>query len=104
MPVTGGRGGVGMADRILPELRFLPAVFAVGEHYQILTWARSELLLGVEVNGVRYFDHSGGIVRSIQMKYGETGTDLHCVLLSFRISGTGRISAVPEDILQSVPG
>ena len=54
-----------MADRILPELRFLPAVFAVGEHYQILTWARSELLLGVEVNGVRYFDHSGGIVRSM---------------------------------------
>lgn len=49
----------------LPELRFTPAVFAVGEQYQIITYARSEILLSVRINGKEYSDHSNGILRSL---------------------------------------
>ncbi len=46
------------------ELKTLPAVFAVGDCYQIMVMAKSEILFGVRVNGTDYFDHSNGIIRS----------------------------------------
>ncbi len=41
-----------------------PAVFAVGNDYQIMAVTNEELLFFVEVNGKRYYDHSNGVLRS----------------------------------------
>ena len=49
---------------LLPELRITPAVFAVHDKYQIMVPVISELLFWVTVDGVDYYDHSNGIVRS----------------------------------------
>ena len=46
------------------EFRFLPAVFAVENTYQIMIPVRKETLLWVEVDGESYFDHSNGVLRS----------------------------------------
>ena len=48
----------------LYELKSLPAVFAIGENYQIMALARTDVLFWVTVGGKDYFDHSNGIVRS----------------------------------------
>lgn len=48
----------------LNELLFAPAVFAVKDKYQIMVWARTDVLFWVTVDGVDYHDHSNGIVRS----------------------------------------
>ncbi len=48
----------------LPELRTAPAVFAVKDEYQIMAISRSEILFCVTVNGVDYYDHTNGIIRS----------------------------------------
>lgn len=51
---------------LLPELRFCPAVYAVGNEYQIMVYAKSEILFWVTVNGEDYFDQINGIMRSSQ--------------------------------------
>ena len=43
---------------------YTPAVFAVGNTYQIMAVTEKELLYFVEVNGKRYYDHSNGVLRS----------------------------------------
>lgn len=48
----------------LYELKSAPAVFAVGNKYQIMVMARSELLFWVNVGGKNYYDHSNGVIRS----------------------------------------
>lgn len=49
---------------LLPELRTAPAVFAVRDKYQIMAPVVSDLLFWVTVDGVDYYDHSNGIIRS----------------------------------------
>ena len=49
---------------LLPEFNTSPAVFAVGNTYQIMVPVESPLLFFVEVNGKKYYDHSNGIIRS----------------------------------------
>ena len=44
--------------------RTAPAVFAVGEDYQIMVEVTAPALMWVEVDGEEYFDESNGIVRS----------------------------------------
>ncbi|MCR5208426.1 MAG: metallophosphoesterase [Eubacterium sp.] len=41
-----------------------PAVFAVGNCYQIMVPVSCELLFGAEIGGKKYYDHSNGIIRS----------------------------------------
>lgn len=43
---------------------YTPAVFAVGNTYQIMAITDEEILYFVEVNGKRYYDHSNGVIRS----------------------------------------
>lgn len=55
-----------------PELfRTAPAVFAVGDSYQIMVPVNAQALFCVEVGGECYYDHANGIMRS--------DTDLHRV-------------------------
>jgi len=49
---------------LLPELVTAPAVFAVGESYQIMAPVKSDLLFWVTVGDRTYCDHSNGILRS----------------------------------------
>jgi len=49
---------------LLPEFKNCPAVFAVGNDYQIMVPVKSPILFFVEVNGRKYYDHSNGIIRS----------------------------------------
>jgi predicted phosphodiesterase len=49
---------------LLPELKTAPAVFAVGNEYQIMVPARNDLLLWVTVGEQTFYDHVGGIMRS----------------------------------------
>lgn len=51
-------------ENLLPEMKTLPAVFAVKNSYQIAVPVKSEVLLWVTVDGQDYFNHSNGIVRS----------------------------------------
>ena len=53
-----------MTSSLLPEMRTAPAVFAVGNSYQIITPVKSDLLFSVTVGDKEYFDHSNGIIRS----------------------------------------
>lgn len=46
------------------DLKTYPAVFAVKDDYQIFIAAKSEIMVSVEVNGQKYYDHSNGIMRS----------------------------------------
>ncbi len=49
----------------VPEiLRMAPAVFAVGDEYQIMVPVAAECLMWVEVNEERYYNDSNGILRS----------------------------------------
>ncbi len=50
--------------KLLPELRFTPAVFAVKDEYQIIVLARAEIVFWVTVNGKEYYDWSSGVLRS----------------------------------------
>ena len=49
---------------LLPEMKTSPAVFAVGDTYQIITPVKSDLLFSVKVGAKEYLDHSNGILRS----------------------------------------
>lgn len=49
---------------LLPELKTAPAVFAVGNEYQIMVPAKSDLLFSVRVGDAVFYDHVGGIMRS----------------------------------------
>lgn len=49
---------------LLPELKTAPAVFAVGNEYQIMVPARNNLLLWVTVGEQTFYDHVGGVMRS----------------------------------------
>ena len=49
---------------LLPEFKTAPAVFAVGNEYQIMVPVKSDLLFWVTVGGDKYYDHSNGIIRS----------------------------------------
>jgi len=49
---------------LLPEFKTCPAVFAVGNEYQIMVPVKSPVLFFVEINGRKYYDHSNGIIRS----------------------------------------
>lgn len=49
---------------LLPELKTCPAVFAVGDEYQIMAPVKSDLLFWVTVGDKTYYDHSNGIIRS----------------------------------------
>lgn len=51
-------------DQINNVFLYAPAVFAVGNTYQIMAISEEELLYFVEVNGKRYYDHSNGVIRS----------------------------------------
>jgi predicted phosphodiesterase len=53
-----------MRPSLLPEMKTAPAVFAVGNSYQIITPVKSDLLFSVTVGNKEYFDHSNGIIRS----------------------------------------
>ncbi len=46
------------------ELKTYPSVFAVNDEYQIFVFANCEILLWIEVDGEKYYDHSNGIIRS----------------------------------------
>ena len=48
----------------LKELKTCPAVFAVGNEYQIMVMTKSDLVFGVKVGDKKFFDHSNGILRS----------------------------------------
>lgn len=50
--------------KLLSELKTAPAVFAIGNEYQIMVPVRSDLLFWVTVGGRDYYDHSNGIIRS----------------------------------------
>lgn len=52
--------GIGGADM----LKTTPAVFAVGENYQIMVPVSCETLMSVRIGGERYYDESNGILRS----------------------------------------
>lgn len=49
---------------LLPEFKTCPAVFAVGKDYQIMVPVKNDVLFWVTVNGIDYYDHSNGIIRS----------------------------------------
>lgn len=49
---------------LLPELKTAPAVFAVGNEYQIMVPVKSDLLLWVSVGNEIFYDHVGGVMRS----------------------------------------
>ena len=49
---------------MLELIKNYPAVYAVGENYQITVMARCQLLASAIVDGERYFDESNGIIRS----------------------------------------
>ncbi len=49
----------------LKEIRFTPAVFACGNNYEIIVLTKSEILLSIKIGDSEYFDHSGGIRRSL---------------------------------------
>lgn len=52
-------------DRTISKVfLYTPAVFAVGNTYQIMAITDEEILYFVEVNGKRYYDHSNGVIRS----------------------------------------
>lgn len=48
----------------LQELKTAPAIFAVGNDYQIMVMTKSDLVFWVNVGGKNYYDHSNGILRS----------------------------------------
>lgn len=48
----------------LNELMTAPAVFAVGNDYQIMVMTKSDLVFWVTVGDKSYYDHSNGILRS----------------------------------------
>ena len=52
---------------------YSPAVFAVGENYNIFVRVKSECAFAVEVNGKRYYDNSNGVKR--------TSTNIHKVVI-----------------------
>lgn len=43
---------------------YAPAVFVVGDEYQIFIRLKKKAMVWVEIDGVRYYDHSNGILRS----------------------------------------
>ncbi len=45
-------------------LKTAPAVFSVGNEYQIMVPVREETLMSVKVGDKKYYDHSNGIIRS----------------------------------------
>ena len=49
---------------LLPELKTTPAVFAVGNTYQIMGPVKSEVLFWVTVGDETFYDHTNGIMRS----------------------------------------
>ncbi len=53
-------------------LKTYPAVFAVKDDYQIFVAAKSEIMVSVEVNGQKYYDHSNGIMRSGKLVHSVT--------------------------------
>ncbi len=54
------------------DLKTYPAVFAVRDDYQIFVAAKSEIMVSVEVNGQKYYDHSNGIMRSGKLVHSVT--------------------------------
>lgn len=49
---------------LLPEFKTAPAVFAVGNSYQIMVPVKSEVLFWVTVGDKTFYDHTNGIMRS----------------------------------------
>ena len=45
-------------------LRYDPTVFAVGENYQIFVPVKHKCFLWIKVDGVKYYDHDNGIMRT----------------------------------------
>ena len=54
-------------------LLFAPAVFVTGENYNVYARVAIDCAFGVDVGGVRYYDHSNGVKR--------TATRIHCVTI-----------------------
>ena len=52
------------AVRLLEEFKTAPAVFAVGNEYQIMVPVKSEVLFWVTVGDQAFYDHVNGIMRS----------------------------------------
>ncbi len=52
------------AVSLLPEFKTAPAVFAVGDEYQIMVPVKSDLLFWVTVGEDTFYDHTGGVMRS----------------------------------------
>ena len=50
--------------QLLEEFKTAPAVFAVGNEYQIMVPVKSELLFWVSVGDQAFYDHINGIMRS----------------------------------------
>lgn len=49
------------------DLKTYPSVYAIEDEYQIFVSAKCEMLLWVEIDGERYYDHSNGIIRSSKL-------------------------------------
>ena len=49
---------------LFEDLKTYPSVFAVRDEYQIFISANCEILLWIEIDGEKYYDHSNGIIRS----------------------------------------
>ena len=81
---------------LLPEFKTAPAVFAVHNQYQIMVPVKSDLLFWVTVNGVDYYDHSNGIIRS--------STRLHRVNVPMAaLDQTGRYTVSYRKIIERKP-
>ncbi len=51
---------------MLKDLKYYPAVYAVGKDYQIAVYSDSELLVGIKVKNEVFYDHSNGVKRSLK--------------------------------------
>ena len=54
-----------MENRILPEMKSCPAVFAVSKEYQIMIPFNCETVLWITVGDKKYYDHTNGVLRSM---------------------------------------
>lgn len=85
-----------MAAWLLPALVTAPAVFAVGETYQIMAPVDRDLVMGVEIAGKRYYDHSNGILRS--------DTRIHRVTVPMaELDRAGWYTVFYREIIERVP-
>ena len=81
---------------LLPELVTAPAVFAVGESYQIMVPVKSDLLFWVTVGDSSYYDHSNGILRS--------ATRMHRVTVPMHVlDGAGAYTVHYRKIIERKP-